>query len=294
VSRSAGIVSAIPRYFPELPGIPMIQSDVAINRGSSGGPLFNLRGEVIGMNALIFSEDGGYAGVSFALPVDIAMGIAAELRERGYVARSRLGARVQEVTPDLASAFGLAQSVGALITRVDPGSPAQSAGLRGGDIVLGIGARRDMSSFEIQQLVTAADPRRALELNVWRAGQVLRITTRVTAAPLDPADTFVAPRDESGEPRLGLRLVEIGAAERRVLGLEGGVRVAETGGAAQRAGILPHDLILAVNEVPVAKIAEFDAALARRPADRPAALLVKRGSSLSYVAVQPNRAGAAR
>jgi serine protease Do len=289
-SVTAGIVSAMPRYLPEVGGVPFIQTDVAINRGSSGGPLFNLRGEVVGINAMIISQTGSYLGVSFTLPIDVAMRVATELRRRGHVTRSRLGARVQDVTPELAASFGLPSTVGALIVRVDGASPAQRAGLKAGDIVLGSDARRDMSSAEVQQLVAEARPGSRIVLNVWREGRVLRVVTEAVEIPADPADTahaVAAPRDE----HLGLRLGELSAAERNALRIESGIQVIDSRGAALRAGIRPRDVIVAVNQFPVSSLAEFEAVLARIPIDRPPALLVRRSGAFNYIVVTPQLLG---
>jgi serine protease Do len=291
-SVTAGIVSAMPRYLPDIGGVPFIQTDVALNRGSSGGPLFNLRGEVVGVNTMIASQSGTYVGVSFTLPIDVAMQVATELRQRGHVTRSRLGVRVQEVTPELAASFELPSTVGALIVHVDGLSPAQRAGLKAGDIVLGSDERRDMTSAEVQQLVSAARPGSRLALNVWRQGRVLRIVAETVEVPPDPTGM---PRD-FGEPRdklLGLQLGEVSAAERRALKTESGVRVIDVRGPALRAGIRPHDLILAVNEFPVSSVAEFEAVLAGIPIGRAPALLVQRSGAFNYIAVRPQPPGRA-
>lgn len=287
-SVTAGIVSAMPRYLPEAGGVPFIQTDVALNRGSSGGPLFNLRGEVVGINAMIASQTGTYVGVSFTLPIDVAMRVATELRRQGHVTRSRLGLRVQEVTPELAASFGLASSFGVLVVHVDAASPARRAGLKVGDIVLGSDQRRDMTSAEVQQLVSGARPGSLLALNVWRAGRVLRIVAQaVEVAPEPPGEP-----PEPGESRdelLGLRLDELSVAQRDALKLESGVRVVDVRGAALRAGIRPHDLILAVNESAVSSVAEFEACLAGIPTGRSPALLVRRAGAVSYISVPPPR-----
>ena len=283
-SVTAGIVSAMPRYLPEVGGVPFIQTDVAINRGSSGGPLFNLRGQVVGINAMIASQTGVYVGVSFTLPIDVAMQVATQLRQRGHVTRSRLGLRVQEVTPELAASFGLPSAVGVLIVHVDGASPAQRVGLRAGDIVLGSDERRDMSSAEVQQLVSGARPGSLLALNVWRGARVLRIVALTVEVPPEPAGTardLREPRDE----HLGLQLGELSMAERRALKVESGVRVIDVHGAALRAGVRPRDLILAANEFPVSSVAEFEAMLAGIPIGRSPALLVRRSGAVSYIAV---------
>ena len=283
-SVTAGIVSAMPRYLPEVGGVPFIQTDVALNRGSSGGPLFNLRGEVVGINAMIASQTGAYVGVSFTVPIDVAMQVATQLRQRGHVTRSRLGLRVQDVTPELAASFGLPTACGVLIVHVDGASPAQRAGLKVGDIVLGSDERRDMTSAEVQQLVSGARPGSLLALNVWRGGRVLRVVALTVEVPPEPLGAL---RDlgESPDEHLGLRLGELSVADRRALKVESGIRVIDVRGAALRAGVRPHDLILAVNELPVSSVAGFDTALAGIPIGRSPALLVRRSGAFSYISV---------
>ena len=280
---TAGIVSALPRYFPELGGLPLIQSDVALNRGSSGGALFNLRGEVVGMNALMFSDTGAYVGVSFSLPIDVALSIAETLRQHGHVQRARLGARFQDVTPGLAQSFGLERAAGALVTRVEARSGAQAAGLRSGDVIAGLDGRRDMDAAALQQQIARSRPGSAVMLNVWRAGTWLRLSATVEAVP-GAAPAAAAPAS-AALPRLGLQLRELDGAERRLQD-GAGLQVRSARGAAQRAGVRPGDLILAVNETAVSRLAEFDAALQQRGPARPPALLVRRGRAYSYLLVQ--------
>jgi serine protease Do len=286
-SATAGIVSAARRF---LPGsvVPLIQTDVAINPGNSGGPLFNLRGEVVGINSMVFSHTGGYMGVSFSVPIDLAIRIADDLRSFGRVTRGQLGAKIQEVTPDLARSFGLAAARGALVLRVVRDSPAERSGLRSGDVVLGIEGHGDASYVQLQQDVAAAHPGQTLALNVWRRGAVQRIVLTVGEAPADlPARAEAAHglRDE----RLGLSLGELPAARRDRLGVDGGVSVLEAHGAASLGGIQADDLIVAIGDRPVRSLAAFDAALAAAPADRPVALLVLRAGTLAYLAVEQDR-----
>ncbi len=295
-SVTAGIVSAKARFLSQAGGMPFIQTDVALNRGSSGGPLFNLRGEVVGINSMIYSDTGGYMGVSFTLPIDIAMKVAAELRTRGHVVRAYLGAQVQQVTPALAQAFGLRSAVGALVVRVDRASPAERAGMRPGDIVLGTDDSTDAGFAELQQRVASAVPGNPLKLNVWRAGRlqhsvvkVIELTPELPAAAPQPSAIAPAPPDE----RLGLVMSEPSAAERSLLKIDGGLWVRETHDPALRAGIRPDDLVLALNDVPVTRLAQFDSVLAALPAQSPVALLVMRDGAFGYVAIVPQRAGPA-
>lgn len=165
-SATAGVVSADPRFLPGGSGVPLIQTDVALNPGSSGGPLFNTRGEVVGMNSMFYSASGGYLGVSFTLPVDLTMRVAAELRSTGRVTQGQIGARTQAVTSELAPAFGLDGAKGALMARVDAGGPAASAGLRSGDVVLAVNGTTATAYAEIQKRVSAARPGSSLALRI--------------------------------------------------------------------------------------------------------------------------------
>ena len=288
-SATAGIVSAARRFLPGS-AVPLIQTDVAINPGSSGGPLFNLRGEVVGINSMAFSLTGGYMGVSFSVPIDLAFRIADDLRSFGRVSRGQLGAKIQEVSPDLARSFGLPVARGALVLRVVRASPAERGGLRSGDIVMGIDGRTDASYAQLQQDVAAARPGQTLSLNVWRRGTQQRVVLTVGEAPPDlPARADETP----GRPdeRLGLSLSELSTPRRDKLGLDGGLPVLEAHGAASQAGVQVDDLIVAVGDRPVRDIAEFDAALAAAPVDRPVALLVLRAGTLAYLAVEPGTRG---
>jgi serine protease Do len=285
-SATAGIVSAARRFLPGS-AVPLIQSDVAINPGSSGGPLFNLRGEVVGINSMVFSVSGGYMGVSFSVPIDLAITIADDLRSYGRVTRGQVGAKIQEITPDLARAFGLPAAHGALVLRVVRDSAAERGGLRSGDVVLGIDGQRDAGYVQLQQDVAAARPGQTLPLNVWRRGTAQRVVLTVGEAPADmPARNQATPSRR--EERLGLSLGEVPAARRDRLGLDGAVSVLEAQGAASLGGILADDLIVAVGDRPVRDVAAFDAALAAAAADRPVALLILRAGTLAFVAVEQN------
>lgn len=279
-SVTAGMVSANPRFLPGGSGVPLIQTDVALNPGNSGGPLFNDRGEVVGVNSMAYSAGGGYSGVSFALPIDTAMRVAAELRSTGRVTRGQIGARTQALTSDLAPAFGLDAPLGALIVRVDAGGPAARAGLRSGDIVLGVDGSTATAYAEIQNRVAAARPGSSLTLNVWRrkAPLVVKLTVVESAPDLPQRVAALGGRDV----RLGLDLVERSARQG-----EPALYVRSASGAAQRAGLRFGDVVLAVNDVGVAGIADLDRALeAIRPGET-VALLIRRGSITSFVAVTP-------
>jgi len=287
-SVTAGIVSAKPRYLPGGGGLPMIQTDVAINPGSSGSPLFNLRGELVGINSMMMSSSGGYDGVSLALPIDVAMQVAGELRDHGYMRRSRLGAQVQEVTPELARSFGLAQEGGAVVLSVSRGGPADQAGLHTGDIILGLRGARDRSYPALQQAIAAATHRETLAIEVWRRGAVLQLALQPETIERDPAAEASRPASRAAEPRLGLVVDDLVPAQRPALRLQGGgIAVRAVRGASREAGLQVGDVILAVNDVTIANVAAFDAALSAGVGGRPTALLVQRGGVLGYLVVQP-------
>jgi serine protease Do len=284
-SVTAGVVSANPRYIPGDSGVALIQTDVALNPGNSGGPLFDERGEVVGMNSMIYSASGGYFGVSFSLPIDTAMRVAQELRTTGHVTRGQIGARSQAVSAELAPAFGLEAALGALIVRVDPDSQAERAGLRSGDVVLAVDAVTAMPYAEIQQRVAAARPGTRLALSVWRhkAPLALQVTVAASAADVAPR---VSVRTEPRELRLGLELAE----RKGPLGiglLDPGLYVKSVSGSAQRAGLRFGDLLLAVNDVSVAGLADFDAAIKPVGEGETIALLIMRGNARSFVPIAP-------
>jgi serine protease Do len=283
---TAGVVSAPSRLLSGNAGIALIQTDVAVNPGSSGGPLFNQRGEVIGVNTLIYSLNGGFMGISLAVPIDVAMSVAADLRSAGRVQRGELGALIQELSHELALSFGLPRASGALITRVQPRSAAARAGLRSGDIVLGIDDSRDTAFHVLQQQVARATAGTRLNLNVWRAGALQRVSVLVRESRADlPAELAAA---EHRAPRLGLQLSELSEQRRRALGVEGGLSVVRARAAGARGGVLPYDIVVAIGAQPVKTLAEFDAAIdAGARSGHPLALLILRDGQFRYLAVLP-------
>lgn len=290
-SVTAGVVSANPRYLPGGSGVPLIQTDVALNPGNSGGPLFDERGEVAGMNSMIYSPGGGYFGVSFSLPIGTAMRIADELRATGRVRRGHIGARTQPLTPELAPAFGLAAAQGALVVRVDPDSPAAEAGLRSGDVVLAVDADAPMGYADIQNRVAAARKGSRVALKIWRHRAPLTVQVGVLENPPDDPPR-PAGRTLAQEARFGLELAE----RKGVLGISlpsPGLYVQSVSGSAQMAGLRYGDMLIAVNDVEVGSLADFDAAIRSVAESDTVALLVVRGSARSYVAILPRSASRA-
>jgi serine protease Do len=270
------------RTLPEETFVAFIQTDVAVNPGNSGGPLFNLRGEVVGVNSLIYSDSGGFMGLSFAIPIDLAMVVVAQLRAHGRVIRGRIGARVQEVTADLAQALGLPRAAGALITEVQKDGPAARAGLRAGDVVLRFAGQAVESHADLVRFTAAAKPGSVAALEIVRRGAPLVLQVRVGEAQGEPVAGAAPP--PAALDVLGLELAALSREERARLGLESGVRVQRAEGAARRAGLQPGDVIVSVNGEPVRSVAGFHALIEK--AGAVAALLVERAGGRVFLALR--------
>ena len=284
-SVTAGIVSAKGRSLPNENYTPFIQTDVAINPGNSGGPLFNLRGQVVGVNSQIYSQSGGFMGISFAIPIDVAMNVADQLRRNGKVERGRIGVVIQEVNYDLAKSFGLQTANGALISQVTPGGPADKAGLQPGDIVQSVNGENVKASSDLPVLVGMMPPGIQLTLGIWRNGK--REEVRVTLGSSNTGSTDAGNQSGSGtnadngsgftsEPT-GLQLRSQGQ----------GLLVLQVEGAAQQAGLRRGDIILMVNRTTVSDENSFNQAL--NHADRTVALLIQRGNSKLFLALELHR-----
>lgn len=283
-SVTAGIVSATGRALPNDSYVPFIQTDAAVNPGNSGGPLFNMNGEVIGINSEILSRSGGYMGLSFAIPIDVAMQVADQLKTQGKVSRGRLGVVIQEVNAGNADAFGLPKPAGALVSGVEKDSPAEKAGVKVGDVILKFGGKTINSSFDLPRLVAAAKPGSKVGMEVWRNRALQRID--VTVGTLPDAKTTASGKPAKGAKlpnKIGLVLADINKDQQHALGVSHGVQVVESRGVAARAGIQPGDVILAVSNVPVHNIGQFDQLLKGITANQRVALLVKRGQDTVYI-----------
>jgi serine protease Do len=283
-SITAGIVSAKGRTLPDESYVPFIQTDVAINPGNSGGPLFNLRGEVVGVNSLIYTGSGGSIGLSFAVPIDVAMQVVEQLRTRGRVIRGRIGARVQEVTADLARALGLPRAAGALLAEVQQDGPAARAGLRPGDVVLRFDGQEVETHADLVRLTAHARPGDTVAVELLRRGAPLVLQVRIGEQQAEPAAAVAKPR--AALDALGLELAPLAREERAHLGLEGGVRVQRAEGAAQRAGLQRGDILVSVNGEPVASVSEFNQRIERAGKGATVALLVQRADGRLFVALR--------
>ncbi len=281
---TAGVVSAVGRSLHDDSAVPFIQTDVAVNPGNSGGPLFNTRGEVIGINSQIYSRSGGYQGVSFAIPIDVAQHVERQVLDTGKVRHARLGVAVQEVNQTLAESFKLPKPQGALVANVDASSPAGKAGIEAGDVVLAVNGAPIVDSLDLPAMVGLSLPGDTLTLQLWRQGSQRTVTA--TLADATPGTQVARAPSEATAPRgrLGLALRPLQADEKRESGIARGLVIEGVTGASARAGIQPGDVLLAVNGKPVASVSEARAAAAQ--SDKSAALLVQRGEAQIHVPVR--------
>jgi serine protease Do len=280
-SVTAGIVSALGRSLPDESYVPFIQTDVAINPGNSGGPLFNLKGEVVGVNSQIYSRTGGYMGVSFAIPIDVAMNVADQLKAHGKVSRGRLGVNIQEVSKALADSFGLAKAAGALVAAVEKDGPAEKAGMEAGDVILKYDGKALENSAELPRLVAATKPGTPVKVEVWRNGRSRELSVAVGEMP---GDQLAARGEAAGsDNRLGLLVRNLSPEQRKRLGIKHGVVVERTQGAAARAGIARGDVILAVKDTPVDSAGQLEKLLSGYRSGQTVALRLMRGGNVLYV-----------
>jgi serine protease Do len=285
---TAGIISAKARDTGDY--LPLIQTDVAVNPGNSGGPLINMRGEVVGVNSQIYSRSGGYMGISFAVPIDEAMRVAEQLRTSGRVTRGRIGVQIGEVTKDVAESLGLARAQGALIQRVEPGGPAEKGGLEAGDIILKFNNLAIEKSTDLPRLVGATKPGNRATLSVWRKGANKEVT--LTIAELEP-EKVVKKDDRKAKPEqaanaLGLVVSDLSEAQKKELKIDGGVIVDASEGPAARAGLRAGDVILRLNNNDVKDAKQFNALVTKLEGKKMAVVLVRRGDASQFVPIRPN------
>ncbi|NML26643.1 Do family serine endopeptidase [Zoogloea dura] len=284
-SVSAGVVSAKGRSLPDGSGVPFIQTDAAVNPGNSGGPLFNARGEVVGINSQIYSRTGGFQGLSFAIPIDIALKVQQQIVATGHVSHGLLGVTVQEMNQPLSEAFKLPAPAGALVLDTQRGSPGAQAGLLPGDVILKVGGRPIAAAADLQTLVTLAQPGQHLVFEVWRDGHALRLEVTLGDAGKPVSPPPQPPRDAYLQGRFGLQLRPLLPAERLAIGVVEGVLVDVVEGPAQLAGVQAGDVILAVAGKPVATIDQAREVF--KASGGTIALLVQRGNERLFVPVRP-------
>jgi serine protease Do len=286
---TAGIVSAKGRALPQENYVPFIQTDVAINPGNSGGPLFNMKGEVVGINSQIFSRSGGYMGLSFAIPIDVALDVQNQLKAGGKVSRGWLGIGIQEITKELAESFGMKNTNGALVTGVEKGSPAEKGGLDAGDVILRFDGKPIASSSDLPRIVGATKPGKEVTMEVLRKGATRNLALKVGEMPDDKEEARPARGPAKAEPnRLGLQLRELNPQQKKKLAGKNGLLVVNAQGNAAQAGIRRGDVILAVNNNEVQGLDQFNKQIDAVASGKTVALLVLRGENTLYVPVKVN------
>lgn len=265
-SASAGIVSAKSRTMSRETAVPFIQTDVALNPGNSGGPLFNQRGEVVGINSRIFSGTGGYMGLSFSIPIDVAMDVANQIIKTGKVSRAYLGVMLQDIDRNLAEAYQLSRPEGALVTQVSPDTPASKAGLKAGDIILSYNNVAIGQTTDLINLINRTRPDQSAKMVVQRNNKQLSVTALLTSAPDDTPPTESLKTAQGKGPSLGMQLRDLTPAESQSLKVKG-VVVGEVlqGGLAARAGLMPGDVITQLNNTTTSNVSELLSAIRNLP-----------------------------
>ena len=284
-----GIVSAKGRALPQENYVPFIQTDVPINPGNSGGPLFNLKGEVVGINSQIYSRSGGYMGLSFAIPIDVAMDVQNQLKSSGKVARGWLGLQIQEVTRELADSFGMKNAAGALIAGVEKNSPADKGGLEAGDVILKFDGKPIATSSDLPRAVGATRPGKEVTVEILRKGASRNLSMKVGEMPdeKDEARPSQSPGAGKADPnRLGLLLKDLTPQQKKKLSGKNGVLVVDAQGSAAQAGLRRGDVVLAVNNTEINSADQFNKLVDGVASGKTIALLVQRGENTLYVPVK--------
>jgi len=280
-SATAGIVSAKSRSLPDGSYVPFIQTDVAVNPGNSGGPLFNTNGEVIGINSQIYSRSGGYQGLSFAIPINVAMNVEQQIVSHGKVERGRIGVAIQDVNQSLAESFGLKKTSGALVSSVEKGGPAAKAGIEPGDIILAVNGKDISSSSDLPVIVATMTPGETAKLHIWRKGGSREITVQVGSFAAEKVAGNVS--SEAAKGRLGVVVRALTPEEKRQAGIGSGVLVEDIAGAAARAGIQSGDIVLSINGEPVASPDQLRSLVTK--AGKHIAVLVERDDARIFIPI---------
>lgn len=293
-SVTAGIVSAKGRSLPQESFVPFIQTDVAINPGNSGGPLFNMKGEVVGINSQIYSRSGGYMGVSFAIPIDVAMEVQGQLRSGGKVSRGRIGVAIQDVTRELAESFGLSKPQGALVASVEKGSPAEKGGVEVGDVILKFEGKPVAQSSELPRMVGSVKPGTRVSVQVWRKGNTRDLSMTVGEMPDDKDRTPPKRGGKGGDTeaanRLGLVLSELSADQKKQAGVTHGLVVEDVVNGGTRTDLRPGDVILSLIskgvQTELKTVEQFSGLLAKFDKSSVFTLLVLRGDAQTFITIR--------
>ena len=285
---TAGIVSAKGRSLPNENYVPFIQTDVAINPGNSGGPLFNMDGEVVGINSQIYTRSGGFMGVSFAIPIDVAMEVVEQLKSQGYVSRGWLGVLIQEVNKDLAESFGLDKPYGALVAQVVEGSPAEEAGIQTGDIITEFDGEEINLSSELPQLVGRTKVGETVELEVVRNKDTKTIKLTIGELSNDQANVEPAKQEPAAKVnRLGIKVNAVEKGVLKDLNIKYGVKVIQISeGAASKAGIRQGDILTSLNNQTFSSVEEFEEVVEALPENRAVPALIIRRGNPSFIVIK--------
>jgi serine protease Do len=290
---TAGIVSAKGRDTGDY--LPFIQTDVAVNPGNSGGPLINMQGEVIGINSQIYSRTGGFMGISFAIPIDEAMRVADQLQRSGKVTRGRIAVAIGEVTKDVADSLGLPKAQGALVSSVEPGGPADKAGIQPGDIIMKFNGQPVEAATDLPRMVGDTKPGTKATITVWRKGQTRDLPITIAEMQSDKTAKGDAKKAPDPKPRasnvLGISVVEIPADRLAQLKIKGGVQVDAVDGPAARAGLQKGDVILRVGDTDITGVKQFDEVISRLDPQKMVAVLVRRDDNTQFVPIRPRSPG---
>ena len=289
---TAGIVSAKQRDTGDY--LPFIQTDVAINPGNSGGPLINMRGEVVGINSQIYSRSGGFMGISFAIPMDEATRVSDQLRTSGRVSRGRIGVQIDQVTKDVAESIGLGKPTGALVRGVESGSPADKAGVEAGDIITRFDGKAIEKHSDLPRLVGNIKPGTKSTMTVFRRGSSKELAVVITEVEPDKVALRTPEREDKPKASavgqsLGLGVSELSDAQRKELKVKGGVKVEAATDAAARAGLREGDVIVAIANVDITNVKDFEAAVVKVDRSKPVNVLFRRGEWAQYAVIRPTR-----
>lgn len=288
---TAGIISAKARDTGDY--LPLIQTDVAVNPGNSGGPLINLKGEVVGINSQIYSRSGGFMGISFAVPIDEALRVSDQLKASGRVTRGRIGVQIGEVTKDVAESLGLAKAQGALVQRVEAGGPAEKGGLEAGDIILKFNGVPIEKPSDLPRMVGSTKPGSRVTVNIWRKGSARDVGLTVVELEADrPAKAEEKKSKQEAMPNsLGLIVSDLTDSQKKELKVDSGVLIESAVGVAAAAGLRAGDVVQRLNDVDIKDAKQFNMLVAKLDPKKRAAVLVRRGDSSQFVPLRPGASG---
>jgi serine protease Do len=287
-SATQGIVSALSRNLPDGTYVPFIQTDVAVNPGNSGGPLFDLQGNVVGINSQIYSRSGGYQGLSFAIPINLAMNSVDQLKSKGYVSRGWLGVMIQDMTQTLADSFSMNTPIGALVSQVTPDSPAAAAGVKVGDVIVKYAGKVLERSADLPPMVGTTPIGEKTDIVVMRDGKEKTLSVMIGELENQDKPVQLSQTDEQAAQKLGIAVAELDQEMRQQMEVDHGVVISQVqpNGAAARAGLRNGDVILSFNNEEINTANQLAEIVKQAPADKPSVVLVKRDRGTLFVPVE--------